>query len=159
MNIMNLIHDICITKNKINNTPRWRFIALNKQTKKLNNDIEDLLSLDIFSLSDHIISFLNCFSDDILENNITGYLQHSNTFIHLMITDDNNLSNNVLYLPTSNRFEINNMNIGYTIYRNTKISNKINKVWEPLSIKIKQRYLEIVIELAEYISLSNIKTK
>ena len=72
MYIMNLIHEICLTKNKINHTPKWRILTKNKQEKKLNNHISEFLNSDIFSASENIISFLLSL-DKVITNNITGY--------------------------------------------------------------------------------------
>lgn len=150
MDIMNLIHDICLTKNKINNTPKWRFIEGYKQSKRLNEDIINFLDLDIFNASENIISFLVCFNEETLDKNVNGFLQSSATFIKIQIQDDQNTTH-IMYLPKRNRFEINNKDVAYTIYRNTKISNQISKMWEPLTHKIKERYVEIILNLAEYI--------
>lgn len=151
MNIMNLIHDICLTKNSINNTPKWKFITKNKQEKRFDKDISDFLNLDIFSASEHMISFLISLGRGITKY-IDGYLKYNDVHIAVQVFDDNIATiTNVTYYPLSNRFEIENDHVHYTIYRNTKISNHVNKMWEPLTHKIKKRYLEIIIQMAEYL--------
>lgn len=151
MNIMNLIHDICLTKNKIINTPKWRLFERYKQSKRLNEDTLNFLNLDIFNASENMITFLLSLDRKIIENNIKGFITYDTTFLVLLILGDTT-NTYVYYHPKFNRFEITNDNVAYTIYRNSKISTKINKMWEPLTHKIKERYLEIIIQIAEYIS-------
>lgn len=156
MNIMNLIHDICLTKNSINNTPNWRFISKNKYKKKLNNNILEFLNLDIFSASDNMISFLVSLGSEITCN-INGYLRYCEIYITIQIPESNITT--ITYYPTSNRFEVENDYIRYTIYRNNKISNNINNVWEPLTHKIKKRYIDIIIQMADYLTLKQQEVK
>lgn len=151
MYIMNLIHDICLTKNHINNTPRWKFISKNKQTKKLDNNISNFLNLDIFASSENMISFLLSLGEQITKN-INGYLFYDDACMCIEVVDDG-VNIRVEYYPRSNRFEIKSDYLAYSIYRNTKICNHIRKIWEPLTIKIKERYIEIIIQMAEYISM------
>lgn len=159
MYIMNLIHDICLTKNSINNTPKWRFITKNKQTKKLNKNIAEFLELDVFSASNNIITFLNSLDREIVTSAI-GSIWFTTTFIALDVYDKNNIETNITYYPESGRFEIWNNNVSYTIYRNNKVSNKINKMWEPLVVNIKKKYLDIIIKIADYIiSLDKMEVK
>lgn len=147
MYIMNLIHDICLTINDINNTPKWKFITKHKQIKKLNENRLNFLDLNIFSSSDNVLTFLLAINDYNPES-IPG-LAFNKAWLHIDIIDDNI---HIDYYPNSNRFEIWGSTVAYTIYRNTKNSNKINNMWEPLSCKMKKRYLEIIIQMAEYIS-------
>lgn len=151
MYIMNLIHEICLTKNNISNIPKWKIITKNKQEKKLNKDISEFKNSDIFSASENIISFLLSLDKEIT-NHITGFLYYTDTYLHIEVLDINEVITDVVYFPNSNRFEIGNKNVGYTIYRNNKICNRIDKMWEPLTVKIKERYLDIIIQMAEYIA-------
>lgn len=147
MYIMNLIHDICLTKNKINNIPKWKIITRSKEVKRLNNDMIEFLNLDIFSASDNIITFLLSLN---LNNEIRDTIPNYNeSFIHVDIGKDTII--HVDYYPRSNRFEVWDKDVAYTIYRNTKICNHINKMWEPLTMKIKEEYLKIIIQIAEYV--------
>ena len=159
MNIMNLIHDICLTKNSINSTPNWRFISKNKYKKKLNNDISEFLNLDIFSASENVISFLICFDEEIIDETVSGFLQSSATFIRLELPDNNEIDTKILYLAKANCFEISNKDVAYTIFRNNRVSNRINKMWEPLTDKIKERYVEIIIQMADYLVLKQQEVK
>lgn len=153
MYIMNLIVDICLTKNCINNTPRWKFISKNKQLKKLNDDIYKFKNLDIFSASDNMITFLLSLDKDTVKHIDGSLFMYSDTFLCMDIEYNNDYPiTSFSYYPKSNRFEVWNEDVGYTVYRNTKISNRINKMWEPLTDKIKERYLEIIIQAAEYIT-------
>lgn len=146
MDVMNLIHDICLTKNSINNIPKWRFIKRNKQMRRFNKIISDFLNLDIFVASEGTISFLLGLNI----NTINNINVHGVECMDILIEDNTYIS--VTYYPITNRFEITSADISYTIYRNNKISNRINNIWEPLTRKIKEKYLEVIIQIAEYLS-------
>lgn len=148
MYIMNLIHDICLTKIRINNIPRWKFISKNKEMKNLDRKMSEFLNLDIFNASDNIITFLISLNKKIYNDNI-GNIWYTDTFIAFNIPDDIGRETNITYYPISNHFEIWNNDVAYNIYRNTKISNRINKMWEPLTNNIKERYLNIIIHIVE----------
>ena len=153
MYIMNLIQDICLTKNYINNIPKWKFISKNKQIKKLNKNISEFLNLDIFNASNNIITFLLSLGKEITKH-VDGYLWYDDTCISIEVLDNEEIFK-VDYYPRSNRFEIGCSYMHYSIYRNTKISNRINKMWGPLTDKIKKRYLNIILQMAEFISLKS----
>lgn len=149
MYIMNLIHEICINKYYINITPKWKFITKRKRIKNFNDSISKFMDLDIFSLSDNVISFLLSWNKE--TETVAGYLYYNDSCLCIEVLDnDNNIK--VDYYPKSNRFEIRGY-VSYSIYRNTKTSKYINGMWEPLTEKIKERYLEIILQIAEYISL------
>ena len=139
MNGMNIIHDICLTENKIKNTPRWKFITRNKLNKKLNKLKLDFLNLDVFNASNNIISFLISLGKDMTKN-VNGYLWYDDRCILIQIQDNETIFD-VNYYPKSNRFEIISDYISFSIYRNTKVSNYINNIWESLEEKIKERYI------------------
>ena len=162
MNIMNLIHAICLNKNRISNTPKWKFISVYKANKNLNNSISTFLSLDIFDASNNLISFLLSLGE--LSNTIHG-ITYSDTFIDLDIGKSSidihgfeNLKTNahVIFYPKSNRFEIISDVVSYTIYRNTKNGNTVNKMWEPLTNDLKEIYIDIILRMAEYINTPHI---
>ena len=150
MYIMNLIHDICLTKNSINSTPRWKFISKIKLTQKLNSDISEFLKLDVFSASENVLSFLLSLDRETTKH-INGYLSYDEAYILIEVLENDGTNTDVTYYPRSNRFEIWNKYVSYTIYRNTKISNIINKMWEPLTNEIKERYLDMIIQMADNI--------
>lgn len=147
MNVMNLIHGICISKNHINNSHKWRFIYKYKENKILNERIKEFLGLNIFDASNNFITFMLS-----LDDNYTKYVSSIHfSQIYLSI----NLSDRLFveYYPKSNRFEINEDNITYTVYRNTKYSNFIKNKWIPTTEKIKEEYIKIIINMAEYINI------
>lgn len=147
MNTMNLIHKICMTKNHINNAPKWKFIYKHKETKILDECIKEFLNLNIFDASNNFITFML---------SLDNYYTKTITSVHFSkIYLSINLSNGLFieYYPKSNRFEINEDSITYTVYRNTKYSNFIKDKWEPTAEKIKEEYINIIISMAEYIIL------
>lgn len=152
MYIMDLIMDICLTKNKLNNIPKWKFITKNKQIKNLDNSISEFLESDIFNASDSMITFLLSLDKNIFNNINNNPPIYCGSSLCMDIQYDNHYNTSFVYYPKSNRFEVWSEDIAYTIYRNTKISNQINNMWEPLTYKIKEKYLEIIIQVAEYIS-------
>jgi hypothetical protein len=145
---INLIHGICLTKNVIKNIPRWKFITRNKEQKILNQYISDFLNLDIFTASDNFITFLIGLSKEITED-LNIFLWYNDTLFIIEIPDDNESVTNIVYYTHSNRFEVWNKSIAYTIYRNNKINKSVNDIWEPLSYKIKETYIDIIIQLSE----------
>lgn len=154
MNIMNLIHAICLSKNRINDIPRWKIITLYKENKLLNEQISDFVKLDIFDASNNIISFLLSLGE--LSNSIWGVTYDEN-YISINMddfyyTDTTNYKCVITYYPKSNRFEINGEDVSYTIYRNTKNGSTITKMWETLIMQLKTIYVDIIIDMAEYIS-------
>lgn len=151
MDIMNLIHEICLTKIKINNTPKWRFITKNKLIKNLDNAISKFLDLDIFAASDYMITFLSSLDKNIIKNiEINRMVIYCATMITMDIIDDNSVVTTFTYYPETKRFEVWNKDVAYTIYRNTKICNRINKMWEPLCDNIKTQYIDIITKSVEY---------
>ena len=148
MIIMNLIHDICLTKTNLKNTPKWKFITIRKLNKKLNEDIDKFMDLDIFSIGDNVLTFLLSLDKKCIDK-IDCYIHYGSKFISVIVTDDEVL---ISYFPKSNYFEISAKNMTFTIYRNTKASKYFTKIWEPLMLKTKERYLEIIIQMADYIS-------
>jgi hypothetical protein len=155
---MNLIHAIYLNKNRINSMPRWKIITLYKERKNLDTLISDFMKLDVFDASNNIISFLLSLGK--LSNDIWG-IKYNENYISIDMNafyyiDGNNYECIITYYPKSNRFEINDDDVSYTIYRNTKNSNKINKMWEPLTVYIKDIYVDIILEMAEYISSSHL---
>ena len=151
MDIMNLIHEICLTKIKINNTPKWRFITKNKLIKNLDNTISKFLDLDIFAASDYMITFLSSLDKNIVKNiEINRMVIYCATMITMDIIDDSSVVTTFTYYPETKRFEVWNKDVAYTIYRNTKICNRINKMWEPLCDNIKTQYIDIITKSVEY---------
>lgn len=152
MNIMNLIHDICLTKTYINNTPKWKVLSVRKLNKKLNEDLNIFLDLDIFATADNTFTFLLSLDRKIISENIKSGLLYNNASFTIEIEDEYYKYLDIEYYPRTNKFEITSYGLSYTIYRNTKPSRYINKMWEPLTDRIKKRYLDIIIQLADYIS-------
>ena len=152
MDIMNIIHDICLTKIRIKNTPKWKFISKNKLNKKLHELSSEFLKSDIFSVSDNMITFLLSLDRSTICNNIkiNDNFSYGNNFINMSITS-NTVTTIFAYYPETNRFEVWNNHIAYTIYRNNKICNRVNILWEPFSYDIKVRYLKMIIQLADCI--------
>lgn len=148
MDIMNLIHDICLLKNSINHTPKWKFISRNKLIKKLDEDISEFKNLDIFSASENIISFLISVDKEIVKCIDIDSILYDYSYLTLDMRTGNIITT-ITYLPTLNSFEVKNVNIAYTIYHNTAASRRINKMWEPLTYKIKEKYIEIIIKIAD----------
>ena len=149
MDIMNLIHDICLTKNRINNTPRWKFITRNKEIKKLNNLKLQFLNLNIFDAADSTITFLISL-DKNLVNRSDIFLFYGESHLLVKVIDDD-VETLVTYFPKNNWVEVATEHTCYSIYRNSKISKRVNKMWEPLINKIKEKYLEIIIEMIKYL--------
>lgn len=152
MNVMNLIHEICLTKNRINNIPKWKFIVKKKQKEKLNNLILEFLNLDIFVASENAISFFISINRNTIYN-IDSNLKYDDSYLNIQLSD-NNYVTHITYYPKSNRFEIENDHVAYTIYRNTKSSKHIKSIWEPLTDKIKEKYINIIIQIAESIAIN-----
>lgn len=148
MNIMNLIYNICLIKNKINNTPKWKYITKRKLEKHLNENISMFLNLDIYIASENILTFLLGLGEGITQY-INDYVCYNYSYMAININNDTII--NVHYYPKSNRFDIYNENFAYSIYKNNKICNKINKLWTPLTTDIKKRYLDMIIEVADYL--------
>ena len=150
MCIMNLIHDICLTKINMENVSKWKLFSMIKLKKRLNKDISDFLNLDIFDLANNVLSFLISLDKDII-NSIDENIWYTDTFLCIEFADDRNIINSIMYYPKSNRFEVWSQDISYIIYNNTTNCNKINKLWQPLTNGIRERYLYIIIQLADYI--------
>ena len=154
MDIMNLIHAICLNKQRIDSTPKWKIFTLQKENKTFNKLISEFADLDIFDASNNFISFLLSLGE--LSNSVWG-INYDENYLSIdldayYIIGGVNSTHAVVYYPKSNRFEITGEDVSYTIYRNTKNSNKINKMWEPLTIELKSIYADKIIEMAEYIS-------
>lgn len=148
---MNIIQDICMIKNNIDNIPKWKFITKFKQRKKLDNIISEFLKLDIFNASDIMITFLICFDEKIIQKYINESIQINNSLIKFEIKDYNNIITNIIYFPKTSHFEISNENITYSIYRNNKINTNMNAIWESLTYKIKEKYIDIIIQMTKYL--------
>ena len=152
MDIMNLIHEICLLKSNINNTPKWKFITKNKLSKKLDEDITKFRELDIFRASENIISFLLSLNRDTTKHISGEQVLYNYTYLALDIKMGENAPIiNVLYFPKSNTFDIKGNNISYTIYPKTRLGKRLSGMWNPLSYKIKERYIEIIIQMADEI--------
>lgn len=150
---MNLVQDICLIKNNINSISKIHFILRNKEIKKFNNKISEFMNLDIFNASDNMLTFLISLGKETTNAAIDCYLWYDNSCISIQLCDNDNMCPTYIdYYPNSNRFEIKSDHVSYSIYRNTKISNRINEMWGPLSINIKEKYVDIIIQIAEYIS-------
>jgi len=151
---MNLIHAICLSKIHINQLPKWKIVSIYKENKLLNNNINKFLNLDIFDASDNIITFLLSLKELPSESvwGVTYDINFINIDMGTYCTIDGYKNESIVtYYPKSNRFEITDKNISYTIYRNTKNSSIINKIWEPLTDDLKNIYLDIIFEATRYI--------
>jgi hypothetical protein len=146
----NVLQDICLTRNILKNTPKWKYVTRYKQTKRLDEDIIKFKNLDIFIASEYMITFLLSLDKEITKN-LSIFVWYNDSLVLLEVKDNNNKSTNVLFSPRSNKFEISDKNVTYTIYRNTKISNNINLMWEPLTDTIKESYIKIITEISELI--------
>ena len=136
--------------NSINHTSRWKFITKNKLRKKLEEDINEFKELDIFRASENMISFLLSLNRDTTKLISGEQVLYNYTYLALDIKlGENSPITNVLYFPKSNTFDIKNKNTAYTIYPKARIGKRISGMWNPLSYKIKERYIEIIIQMAD----------
>ena len=150
---MNLINALCLSKNKIDSLPKWRFISRYKERKNLKKVLNNFLLQDIFVISDGIVSFLLSVNmHDILKE-----VRFDEKFISVdlgVYEDDDGyiIENNITYYPKSNRFEIFYNNIQYTVYRNTKNCDAVNQLWNIVSEELKEKYIDIIYSINEYIN-------
>ena len=151
MDIMNLIHEICLTVSAINNTPKWKFITRNKLKNKLDEKISEFKELNIFDASDNMLSFLLSLDKELIIY-IIRYrnLYYDATFIGVNLKSGYNASGTiVLYHPKLNRFDITGSNMSYSIHRKDRLGKRTSSIWEPLTYRIKERYIEIIIDIAK----------
>lgn len=153
MDIMNLIHAICLSYTRISLMPRTKIISRYKENNILNKHISKFKDTDIFSLSDNLISFL--ISLDCIKGSLYG-VTYGDNFISIDLdyyVEDTKAS--ITYYPKSNRFEIINDYVSYTIYRNTKNGYTVGKMWEQISEDLKDVYIDIIIQASDYVNSSN----
>ncbi len=141
----NIVHSICIRVGLLEGLPIWRFISRRNTRIKLKEDVGKFLKLDIYDASNNFITFLLGFDKYYTKNLLD--IKFNDSYLH--ITLDNI---GVGFYPKHNRFEIDEEDISYMVYRNTICSTRIKKRWDPITEKLKQRYVEIILDLAKYIA-------
>lgn len=148
MRKMNLIQEICLAKNKINNISKWRFFSRRKAVSAFEENINKFNSLDIFESSDVLLTFLLGIDwlkiDDIPL--LKGILFSTTS---LTLTIDENTE--VVYLAKMGMFNIKDESTSYTIYKNARPSRNNKDKWSLLVDSLKEKYIEVIIELANHV--------
>ena len=148
MKKMNLIQEICLAKNKINNTPKWKFISRKKAINIFEENMDKFKSLDIFDSSDILLTFL--LGIDWLKIDSIPLLKgvlFSTTNLTLKVNENTE----VVYLAKMGMFNIKDESISYSIYKNSRPSRSNKDKWNILTDSLKEKYVEIVTELANHV--------
>ena len=151
MYLMDKMLQLCLCQVKINESKWYEQIKIYKLKKEVKALISELMEEDIFSLSKAFASIMQHISSE----TAMSLQEYSNISISsskiLLYIDDAVVD----YHPLSNRFQITQDNSTYYIYENNRISRLIAKSWNPLVVKIKKLYIQIIIKMSNDLNQPN----
>jgi hypothetical protein len=148
MGALECIYSICVIKTKINDLPKWKFISIRKENKLLEKKHKDFFNYDIFDMTNAVISFLLATENkDTLEE--LGYynINIKDNYLSVYINEHDIL---VEFFSKSNRFQVSEETITYSVYRNSKSSRFIQIKWDIISEILKLMYYDIIMQLIDY---------
>lgn len=138
MEVANTIRTIYNAKQKINSMPKYRFLSRYKQNKILEKEYHKFMDYDIFRLTDIFLSFVLAVDEGYLKDE--NYIKFKNGYLIISLTD----STVIEYFAKSNKFQVTEDNIAYTVYRNTKCGKYISTRWEIIQNILKTMYYPII---------------
>lgn len=145
--MIRVFNQICSVVKSLSKLNRFQFIKRKKYTKELNSLQKELLSCDLFELSDAITAYMRAINLSIRKK--TDITVKSKTYIGF------NIDNNVIgYDATFKYYSITNISpkntVTYYVYHNTKyLSQKILLEWKPIEPKIRLFYIETIMTIAK----------
>lgn len=149
MILTKLVYDIINIEIKINNCPWFLIFKRKKYQKMLQEKKDELFKYNIFSIAPRFMNAVdaigsaNVENNNIFkENNIEEY--KCNGYIKFNFEDTI-----IWYLVKSNKFEVIEPTVSYTIYDNGRISRMIESKWMHYIAKIKDSFYNSIISIAD----------
>lgn len=148
MILLQLICEIVNLKVKIDKCSRISILKKRRYEKTLQEKKNELFTYDVFCIACRFMNILSAVGinhadheilgkNGIIEYNSDGYLKfkYEDTIIW--------------YLVKSNRFEITDSAISYTVYYNSRVSHLIESKWKFYEMKIKNSFYNSILAMAE----------
>lgn len=149
VDIMNLIHSLCISIEKLNRLPKWKIISRKKEIKNFNSLKDEFFKLNVFDLADYIISYIVSLPEEIMNDIKYCNYNKAHMCIYLTCSSDNK-AYNIDYCPTTHRFQISNLETSYSIYKDYKpIMKHVRDMWDSIEDDFKNKCFDMIIRTAE----------
>lgn len=142
MDIMDIISQICNTAVSLYNTKWYQVIKRYKINKEFDRLSDLLYSMDIFEVSNYMISFLSAMCKEFLEESRITLKKYN---LEMDFNDTHVTYNSVL--KTVNVYD-GQYNICYSIHHGTRIPSFILDKWLYLDKNIRDFYMATIIDAA-----------
>lgn len=143
---MNIISQICNATVNLHNTKWYQIIKKYKINKELNKLSNLLYSMNIFELSNCMISFLSAIPKEFIEESEIILKKYN------LEMDFDNI--HVIYNSVLNTVNVydGQYNIYYSIYYTTRIPSFVSDKWSKLEKNIRDFYMNIIINIASVLT-------
>ena len=97
-----------------------------------------------------MLTFLLSLDREFINEIIKDKIYYNDTFIGMGLKlGYNDYSTSILYHARSNNFSVSGNKVSYAVYRKDRLGKRMRGMWEPLTYRIKERYIDIIIDIAK----------